>query len=231
MSTEIFKGFTRAGCEFLAKLVFNNNREWFGDNKEIYEGELLEPAKYFIAEFGKKMQKHLPNLVADPRINKSLFRLNRDVRFSKDKQPYKTHLGILFWEGPGKRMENPGYYLQLNADQFMFASGQYGFSKDALSKYRDAVIHPKMGKELEKILAVMIKSDTFKLGGEKYKRVPRGFDKDHERVELLKFKGLFASVTMPPPDELFSAKLVDYCVELAMETLDLHKWLVSATMT
>ena len=99
--------------EFMADLAANNDREWFAANKERYEAEVLEPALAFIEDFSYRLREISPNFVADPRrTGGSLFRIYRDVRFSKDKSPYKTHAGAHFPAG-GKGVRGPGYYFHI----------------------------------------------------------------------------------------------------------------------
>ena len=93
-----------------------------------------------------------PGVVADPRTNGagSIFRIYRDTRFSKDKRPYKTYLGILFWQGRGKKMENPGFYFHLEPKGLMLGAGTYTFMKQGLEAFRKAVVHRTRGPALAK---------------------------------------------------------------------------------
>ena len=90
-------------------------KAWFDSHRQEYDDYVLNPAKNFIHDMGQVLKKTSPNVIADPRVNKSLFRLNRDIRFSKDKTPYKTHLAIWFWEGTSKRMECSGFLCAFGA--------------------------------------------------------------------------------------------------------------------
>ena len=131
-TAEEFDGFPREGVKFLRDLSRNNNREWFNKHKTGYEKSLLTPAKNFVTAMGDRLKEISPNIVANPAVNQSLFRLNRDTRFSADKTPYKTHLSIFFWEGAGKRMENPGFYLCFDAKTLTLAGGAHEFPKEKL---------------------------------------------------------------------------------------------------
>src|SRR4030042_462972 len=110
-----FRGVSRETVAFFRGLKKNNNREWFGAHRDVYESHVLAPAKAFVVDMGRRLKEIPPEIVAVPRINKSIFRLNRDTRFSSDKSPYKPNLGLYFWEGPRSRMESPGFYVHLES--------------------------------------------------------------------------------------------------------------------
>ena len=100
-----FDGFPKKGVEFLRQLSEHNDREWFSQHKDEYNEYLLAPARDFVTALGERLRKISPGIIADPRTDRSIFRINRDTRFAKDKSPYKTHLGIFFWEGNLQKME------------------------------------------------------------------------------------------------------------------------------
>ena len=106
-----FKGFPRELVRFFNGLRKNNTKEWFQDHKQDYEDHVKQPSMEFVMAMGEKLKTVAPKIHAIPKVNQSLFRLNRDTRFSKDKRPYKANLGIWFWEGDRKRMECPGFYF------------------------------------------------------------------------------------------------------------------------
>jgi len=118
-----FNGFSGRTVEFFKELAVNNNKVWFEEHRQDYETYVLKPARSFIEGMGQLLSSVSPGVHADARVNKSLFRINRDTRFSKDKSPYKTHLGIWFWEGDGPRMECSGYYFHLEPHKLMLAAG------------------------------------------------------------------------------------------------------------
>lgn len=97
-----FENFPMKTVGFLKKLSKNNSKEWFEEHRDDYNSKFLEPAFQFVTEMGDKLSSIAPDIMAVPKIDKSVFRLHRDVRFSKDKSPYKTNLGIYFWKGKRK---------------------------------------------------------------------------------------------------------------------------------
>jgi len=113
--TAAFNGFPRELIQFYQGLSRNNDKSWFNEHKDIYARHVIAPAQDFVVSMGERLRMLSPGIVADTRANGagSIFRIYRDLRFSKDKRPYKTFLGIFFWEGSGKKMENPGFYFHM----------------------------------------------------------------------------------------------------------------------
>jgi len=164
VSDNKFNGFTKKTITFLRGLEKNNAKEWFDENRDLYDDHLMMPATLYVKEMGEKLKTISPGIVADPRRGKSIFRLNRDVRFGANKKPYKTHLGIYFWDGKGKKLENPGFYFQLDKSKIMFGVGMHIFPREMLNPYRDAVTDPEMGGELKKIITKISKNTDYKSG-------------------------------------------------------------------
>lgn len=219
-----FQGFSKETVSFFKKLKKYNTREWFEGNRDIYEKHVLEPAKAFVSAMGPGLKRISPHIVVAPKVNKSIFRLNRDTRFSKDKSPYKPNLGIYFWEGPRSRMESPGFYVHLEPPTFMIAGGYYLFPEWLIMPFRKAVVHPKYGKELTAILNKITALKDFEVGGQHYKRVPAGFDASHPNAGLLLHNGVHAGLETGIPKQFFSAKLVDFCLDKIEPLVPLHRW-------
>lgn len=223
-----FSGFPEQGLDFLKGLVANNNKPWFEENRQVYKDHLVAPAIGFITEFGRLLQKRISaDIVYDTRTNGSgsMFRIYRDVRFSPNKEPYKTHVGIFFWEGPGKKMENPGYYFHLEPGGAVMYAGKYEFGKDALSAFRDAVADNKKGAELERAIAT-VKKAGYEIGEIHYKKVPRGYDPAHPRAELLRHNTLYAKSPVIDVKNVTSPALLDICLEHSRNMEPLQRWLV-----
>ena len=202
-----------------------NTKKWFEENRKIYEKNVLEPAQEFVMEMGERLKSISPKIVAIPKTDKSIFRIYRDMRFSKDKTPYKTHLGIFFWEGPRKKLGNPGYYLQLDKSSILIAGGLYSLPNDIVKTYRDAISDSKKGKEIAKILKKITKNPSYQLGGMHYKRVPRGYDSENPNVDLLLHNGLYIYYEGPIPKEVYSRDFLDYSYGIFKDMLSLHNWL------
>lgn len=224
MKNEIL--FPQSTIKFLIALSKNNNKEWFEKNRVRYDLELLQPAVQFVIDLGEKLSQISPNIYAIPKIDKSIFRLYRDVRFSKNKAPFKTNLGLYFWEGSGKKMECSGLYFHIEPKLFFLGAGMYQFTKDQLKKYREIVSDPLKGKELNDLINKLLKNKKYQLGGKTYKKTPRGFDPDYKYNELLLHSGLYVSYESKKFNELTKNDPVTFSYKIFKEMLPLHKWFV-----
>jgi uncharacterized protein (TIGR02453 family) len=187
--------FTPGLFRFLRRLERNNKREWFEKNKAKYVELVKEPMLRFIADFGPRLRKISPHVVADPRPNGgSMFRVYRDVRFSKDKRPYKTVASAQFRHEAGRDVHAPGFYLHLGPHEVFTGAGIWHPDGKALAKIRTAIAdEPAAWKRL---LASKAFRQTLRLGGDSLKRAPRGFDPEHPLVEDLKRKDFFVNVDL-----------------------------------
>ncbi|MBT4483451.1 MAG: DUF2461 domain-containing protein [Candidatus Latescibacteria bacterium] len=220
-----FAGFPKECLTFYRELANNNNTIWFKLHKSDFEENVLKPARSFIADMGERLLTIAPGINADPRINHSLFRINRDTRFSKDKTPYKTHLAIWFWEGSGKRMESSGYYVHTEAGKLMLGVGIYCFPRPLLEKYREYVVHKKHGHELARAIEQVASRGPYTLGGSHYKRIPHGFNSEHKNASLLLHNGLYMGMETEIPEAFYSSEFVDYCFKRFTDMSPLHNWL------
>lgn len=218
--------FPEITIRFLKHLSENNNREWFEANRDRFNSEFLEPAIQLVFDLGEKLIEISPDLHYIPKVDKSIFRLHRDVRFSKDKSPYKTNLGILLWEGPGKKLECSGYYFHLEPGNFFLGTGMYMFSNEQLKKYRNLVADYQTGKELSVIIKNILKNKDFKLGGQTFKRVPKSFDPDYKYADLLLHNGIYTYYETNNLSDLKDKNLVDFCFRKFKKQHQLHQWLV-----
>jgi uncharacterized protein (TIGR02453 family) len=224
--SEQFSGFTKKSLKFFSDLQKNNSKGWFNENRNLFDSEILIPAKAFVTAMGDKLRKISPDIVADPRTDKSIFRIYRDIRFSKEKIPYKTHLGIYFWEGAGKKLENPGFYFHFDKDSVFIGVGMHIFPKQMLTAYRDAVVDPKKGEKLEKAIKDVSKNNTeYSLGWKQYKQTPRGYDKDHPRADYLLYGGIGFHYKSEIPGEFYSNKLLDYTYKIFKDMSPIHFWI------
>jgi uncharacterized protein (TIGR02453 family) len=222
-----FNGFPEETVRFYRELSRHNDRAWFEAHKDEYRQTVLAPAVDFVLAMGEGLRRFAPGVVADPRTNGagSIFRIYRDTRFSKDKRPYKTYLGILFWQGRGKKMENPGFYFQLAPDGLMLGAGTYAFTPRGLEAFRKAVAHTTRGPALTKAVGKVTKRG-YEIGGAHYKRVPRGFDPDHPNAELLKHNGLYAYTEGAIPKQLHTRDLLAFCLKAFKEMYPIQEWIV-----
>ena len=224
MKNEII--FPQSAIKFLTTLSKNNNREWFEENRHRFDFELLQPSVQFVIDLGEKLTTISPNINAIPKIDKSIFRIHRDVRFSKNKAPYKTNLGLYFWEGKGKKMECSGFYFHIEPKLFFLGAGMYMFSKKQLAKYREVVSDPIKGKQLNDIISKLLKKKDIMLGGKTYKKTPRGFDPEYKYNELLLHSGLYVYFESKNLETLSAKDPVRYSFKVFSELSPLHNWCV-----
>jgi uncharacterized protein (TIGR02453 family) len=230
MEGQAFSGFPQDAFQFLKDLAANNNKAWFEDNKARFKKSLQNPAVDLIATLGPRLQSISPGIRYDTRTNGSgsLMRIYRDTRFSKDKTPYKTAIATAFWEGEKKKMACPGFGFHMEADSMDIIGGLWHFVDDSLGKYREAVADEKLGPELEEILKEIEAVGEYRVSGEMYKTVPRGYEKEHPRAELLKRKGLYAHGPKIGLDVLQSADLVEVLFTHFSQMAALQQWQVRA---
>jgi uncharacterized protein (TIGR02453 family) len=180
---------------FLRELAANNNREWFQANKARYEDDLKEPALRFISAVAPHLEKVSPHISADPRpVGGSLFRIYRDVRFGKDKSPYKTHCGIQFRHKAGRDAHAPGFYLHLEPGGCFAAAGMWSPPGPALRQIREAIVASPA--EWKKAIGSAAFRKRFELSGASLKRAPKGFSPDHPMIEALRRTDFFGRTTM-----------------------------------
>lgn len=172
---------------FLEALRHNNSREWFQVHKQHYEAAVRDPMLRFIGDVGPQLRQVSARFVADPRPNGgSLFRIYRDVRFAKDKSPYKTNAGAHFRHEVGRDAHAPGFYLHLEPGAVFVASGVWHPDGRTLTKIRDGIVeNPKQWQQVTSSKAFRAMGS---LSGDTLKRPPTGYDPEHPLIEDLKRK-------------------------------------------
>jgi uncharacterized protein (TIGR02453 family) len=199
---------------FFRELKRNNEREWFLNNKARYEEVVRDPLLEFVSDFGPHLHKIHPRLVADPRpVGGALFRIQRDVRFSPDKTPYKTSAGLRFPHEEGRDVHAPGYYLHLEPGAVFAAAGIWHPDPPTLGKVRDAIAaDPKGWKRTLSALG-----SRCPLEGDALKKPPRGYDPEHPFIEDLKRKDFITSISFTERQACasgFMKKFQDACVTM-----------------
>jgi uncharacterized protein (TIGR02453 family) len=175
---------------------------------------------------GSALRRFAKDVNADPRVGGSISRINRDTRFSMDKRPYKNHLDLYFWEGPGKSRESPGYWFRLMPKQLILASGMHRFEPALLERFRAAVDDEKRGRALARAIEKTGAAGA-KIGGQQYKRVPRGYAADHPRSDLLLHGSLFAWFEQPVPREAHTAAFPNWCAERYRRLKPVQDWVAA----
>jgi len=183
--------FSNRTFTFLRDLAKNNSREWFQDNKGRYEKDVKGPALEFIQDFSSPLGKISPHFRADPRPSGgSLFRIHRDVRFSKDKSPYKTYTGIQFRHERRKDAHAPGFYLHLEPGNCFVGLGIWHPDGKTVRKIREHLVEDPKG--WKKAVSGAGFKRHLQLTGDRLVRHPRGFDPEHPLIEDLMWKDYIA---------------------------------------
>jgi uncharacterized protein (TIGR02453 family) len=199
---EGFTGIPREAAEFFRQLARNNNREWFQAHKDVYERACREPLKALIAEL-------------DPMGAAHISRINRDMRFSRDGAPYKTHIAA------GVRRN----YINLSSEGLWIGTGMYRPEPAVLQKFRQAIDADKPGRELARIVSVLRKQGYNVDTHEALNSVPRGFAADHPRIDLLRMKDIFAGKMIEPGPVLASRKALAAVKKVIADVHPLGEWL------
>ncbi|WP_046244548.1 DUF2461 domain-containing protein [Hymenobacter terrenus] len=197
---------------FLSGLIKHNERPWFQERKATYDqlrAQFEEDAEFWFRELAK-----LDPVLAGPEGRKSIFRIYRDVRFSNNKDPYKTHFSVYFTAGPGKEVDSPGYYIQLGPNgNTMIAGGLYMPDKNQL-----AAIRQEIDYNADDLKALLTAPDFQRyfggLGGDKLKKSPANYSVDHPEIELLKHKSFIATYQMTDAEVLSHEDLRAHVVEV-----------------
>jgi len=207
--------FTPALFSFLRDLKANNDRAWFKANKARFEGDLREPALEFIRDFDPLLQEISPHFIADDRRSGgSLFRIFRDVRFSKDKSPYKTATGIHFRHERAKDAHAPGFYLHLEPRNVFMGVGIWRPDTATAYRIRDAIADDPEG--WRDAVHDTPFSATFELSGEALKRPPRGIDADHPLIDDLRRKDFMGIARLSQAEATragFAERYADLCMD------------------
>src|SRR5664279_1725876 len=199
-----FHGWTDAILDFFEGLEADNSKSYWQAHKKIYDEQVRGPMQDLVAE--------LTDEFGDAKI----FRPNRDIRFSPDKTPYKTQIGATL-AGHG--------YVQVSADGLAVASGTYAFASDQLARYRRAAALDLSGEALARIVDTARAAGLTITAASSLTTAPRGFPKDHPRIELLRMKGLVTWKQWPVEPWLATASAKDKVVEVLRASTPLVQWL------
>ncbi|WP_262693782.1 DUF2461 domain-containing protein [Kordiimonas aquimaris] len=209
--------FPEETVKFLKNLHANNNREWFTEYKSAYETSVKKPAEFFAAIMAAKLQS-----LTGHTYSSKVFRVYRDVRFSKDKTPYNTHVHIGFTpEG----LDTPGWYFGLDTEKLSVGVGTFAFEGDKLETYRQRIVGED-GNALAVTLKKIEKNSGFRIMEPELKRVPRQFDPDHVHAALLRRKGLTVWYDFPDLNTATRGDLISACNEKYTILKPVFDWLI-----
>jgi len=226
MDAARFDGFADRDARFFRSLARNQRRDWFEAHRREYEQGWLAPMKALLGEIRDRIDPMLPH---HPLGAPKVFRIHRDVRFAKDKSPYKTHIGgYVPLEGTGNGPSGvTALYAHIGATEVFVASGQYMMDPPQLARFREAVQDERRGPEIVAILRKLRRAGFVPGSHDVLQRVPRGIDPDHPRADLLKRKGLIVSFPALPRELLTTRQLVNWLAAHVKRTVPLVGWLAA----
>jgi uncharacterized protein (TIGR02453 family) len=198
-----FNGWPSTALVFYEGLEADNSKAYWTDHKDVYDADVKAPMEDLLAELTAEFGET------------KLFRPYRDTRFSRDKTPYKTAIAARVGQ----------HYVQFSADGLLAGGGTYHMDTGQLARYRDAVAADRPGRTLESLVATMRKAGLDVHGSDALKTAPKGYDREHPRVELLRYKGLVAMKSWSPARWLATPAAKRRVVELFRATAPLLEWL------
>lgn len=221
----VFSGFQPKLFTFLGGLKDETSKAWFDAHRADYERYFKNAAQDFIADISSDMAALTPRLQAVPKVNGSLRRINRDVRFSKDKTPYHTNMHLVFWAGDHPN-RSAGMHFIISANGIGYGAGHYGMTPDVLASYRRAVSDSKKRNALMAAIEQAAQVGST-LGTPDLARIPKGFEADADWEHLLRYKALVARTRtdIPHPNWLTTIDCKDGVVALTKAHLPLISWL------
>jgi uncharacterized protein (TIGR02453 family) len=195
--------------DFFSELSKNNNKVWFDENRKTYEKEVKQPFKDLVEEMISRIQVYEPEVQIKP--SQAIMRINKDIRFSKDKTPYNTHVAANISKYGKKDKSYPGFYFQLSHEGISIYGGAYMVDKDTLQSLRERIsnnlnIFSKVYNDL------FFKKKFGDIQGEQHKRIPKEFQDTFEKEPLIANKQFFYSTSIKP-DIITSEKLPDALME------------------
>ncbi|HZQ88076.1 MAG TPA: DUF2461 domain-containing protein [Acidimicrobiales bacterium] len=199
-----FKGWKAEAVDFFEGLEADNSKAYWQAHKADYESLVLKPMQDLLADLAGEFGEG------------NIFRPYRDVRFSADKSPYKTNIAAMIGEVG---------YVSFSASGIGVGSGYYMMSNDQLDRYRRAVVDTRSGGRLDDVIAALRKAGNTVTAHETLKTAPRGYPKDHDRIELLRLKGLVAWREWAPAAWMGTAKAEDRIVAFLRDSAPLRDWL------
>ncbi|MCU7811109.1 MAG: DUF2461 domain-containing protein [Candidatus Thiodiazotropha sp. (ex Notomyrtea botanica)] len=221
-----FTGFPTQALPFLTDLSRNNEREWFNSNKDRYEQFVREPALAFIEEMSPKLNKVSDQFSAiAKKTGGSLMRVYRDIRYSKDKTPYKTNIGIQFRHILGKDVHAPGFYLHIEPGECFIGAGIWHPESKTLAKIRDFITDNPAAWQAALVHKPFHRN--FELVGDSLKRPPRGYPADHPLIEDLKRKDFIALKSFDC-SKIESANFTDFVIKGFADAAPLMRYLCTA---
>ena len=222
-------GFSPEGLAFLAGLEADNSKGYFDAHRSVYTSELADPMKELVDAVADELRASVaPGIEAEAKVGRSLFRINRDTRFSKDKTPYKTYLDAIWWEGTDSPKTAPCFLFRLTSDHVVVGCGLMGMDKDVTARFRAAIDDATTGPDLESVIREITASyPDIALTEPTRKRVPPPYSQDHPRAALLRLDSIHATRSYPMPSQALSGSFPEWIAGQQAAFAPLQRWLVS----
>jgi uncharacterized protein (TIGR02453 family) len=219
------QSFDQRTWSFLDRLTDDNTKAHFDTQRDQYREHVAAPSAAFVDQLADPLRHHVhPGLQGEAKVGRSLFRINRDTRFSQDKTPYKTHLDFLFWIGDGPPREQPACIVRLTTTTVLLGAGQTGLKGPVLTRYRNRLIDPEDGSRIRSVVDDLTIDGT-ELSEPDRVNPPRPFPRDHPNAELLRRDGFHLSTTYPHPAHINSDSFTEWCTARLTQFHPLLDWL------
>jgi uncharacterized protein (TIGR02453 family) len=212
---------------FLDRLARDNTKATFDSQRDTYDHDVVAPSSAFVEAMATLLAERVhPDLRGEAKVGRSLFRINRDIRFSKDKTPYKNHLDFLFWIGDGPAREQPACIVRLTASEVLLGAGQMGLSGPALDRYRARLDHHDDGAAIDAIVTGL-QAKGAHLSAPDRAKPPRPYPVDHPNAELLRRDGFHVTSAHAHPAAIGDARFPAWCATRLSRYRDLLDWLAA----
>jgi uncharacterized protein (TIGR02453 family) len=222
----MFEGIGRRAGRLIAELAHRQDKAWYVEHKAEIDARVYAPLRALFDEALPKVERLYPR----QEVTAKIFRIHRDVRFSKDKTPYKDHASGVLMVGARKEPTRAAgaLYLQIGPEEGG-AAGMWSMEGHELARFRKAVLDGRRGAQLEKLLKPLLADGYSITSAAQLQRAPKGVDAAHPRVALLRHKGLALDFPAIPREVRHSKELLAWCLGCAREVAPLVRWLLEVT--
>jgi uncharacterized protein (TIGR02453 family) len=220
----LFSGFPKESIEFFKNLRDNNNKIWFNEHKPEYKLLIEEPFKELVSALSPTMLEIDPEFEVEPKVGKTISRIYRDVRFSKDKSPYRSNMWLSFKLSHQNWKEFPGYFFDLSIDHFMFGMGCYQATKPTMDNLRAMI--DEEPDYLRENLAFIREETDFEIKGEMYKKILNP-NAPEDLKDLYQMKNLYLMSESPMDEIIFNGEIADLLISEFEKTANFYNLLKS----
>lgn len=217
-----FEGFSKETFKFLFELGLNNNKQWFEENRQRYQDYVIEPYRNFVTDLSGFMLSIDSNFETRPAIGKTISRIYRDVRFSKNKNPYRTSVWVTFKRSGRDWVLDPCFFFEVNPNIYRYGMGFYSTPKETLERLRELI--DNNDPEFSKLNKIYHSQNDFVMEGERYKKLYGG-TKPEELLDWYQRKNIFFMCTKNIDAEIFSGKVLNTVKESFTKLTPYYKFL------